>query len=163
MRLKYRIEILLPPRPMATWSAQQWHSNEEFTFRGNRWPDLRLEHGKLPLIVRVYYPVRGNCTLCHPQVLNGNYQVKLPEWDDATKQPSRNEGWQLDVDGVEVKACPAGVGGAASPFGAVVWSTMAPGVGFARLTNGSPAVAAASQRASSVGDEQQPRDAGGAH
>lgn len=90
--------------------------------------------------------------------------IKLNCQSETTRQsrPSRNEGWQLDVDGVEVKACPAGVGGAASPFGAVVWSTMAPGVGFARLTNGSPAAAAANQRESSVGDEQQLRDAGGA-
>lgn len=70
----------------------------------------------------------------------------------------------MDVDGAEVKACPAGVGGAASPFGAVVRSTMAPGVRFARLTNGSPAATAASQRASSAREEQQgkQRDAGGA-
>lgn len=52
---------------------------------------------------------------------------------------------------VEVKACPAGVGGAASPFGAVVWSTMAPGVGFARLTNGSPAATARRGRATAEG------------
>lgn len=93
-------------RTLTKWSAQQGRSNEEFTYKGNWWPDLRLGHGKLPLIVRVYYPVRGNCTLCHPQVLNGNYQVKLPEWDDATKQPSRNEGWQLDVDGWRLKLVP---------------------------------------------------------
>lgn len=41
--------------------------------------DLCVRHGKLPVIVEVYYLARGNCTLCHPQALNGNYQVKLPK------------------------------------------------------------------------------------
>lgn len=39
--------------------------------------DLLVHHGKVPVIVGVYYLARGNCTLCHPQALNGNYQVKL--------------------------------------------------------------------------------------
>lgn len=43
-----------------------------------------------------------------------------------------------------VKACPLGVGGAVSPFGAVEKSTMMPGIGFACLTNGSPAAIVAS-------------------
>lgn len=46
-----------------------------------------------------------------------------------------------------VKACPLGVGGAVSPFGLVERSTMAPGIRFACLTNGSPAAIVASARA----------------
>lgn len=52
--------------------------------------------------------------------------------------------------GEGVKACPPGVGGAASPFGAVERSTMTPGIRFACLTNGSPAVIVASARAPSI-------------
>lgn len=118
--------------------------------------------GRFAVIVGVYYPERGNCTLCHPQVLNGNYQVKLPKWDGVTKRPFRDEGWQLDVDGVGVKACPPGVGGAVSPFGAVVRSTMTAGIGFACLTNGSPAATVASERASSVNNGAEDGDAYGA-
>lgn len=67
-----------------------------------------------------------------------------------TKPPFRSGmtvrwGW-----GEGVKACPPGVGGAASPFGAVERSTMTPGIRFACLTNGSPAVIVASARAPSV-------------
>lgn len=53
-----------------------------------------------------------------------------------------------------VKACPPGVGGAVSPFGAVERSTMTPGIGFACLTNGSPAVIVASATALSVNNNR---------
>lgn len=46
-----------------------------------------------------------------------------------------------------VKACPLGVGGAGSPFGAVEKSTMTPEIRFTCLTNGSPAAIVASARA----------------
>lgn len=48
---------------------------------------------------------------------------------------------------VGVKACPPGVGGAVSSFGAAERSTMTPSIGFACLTNGSPAVMVAGSRA----------------
>lgn len=41
-----------------------------------------------------------------------------------------------------------------SPFGAVERSTMTPGIGFACLTNGSPAVIVASARALSVNNNR---------
>ncbi len=59
-----------------------------------------------------------------------------------------------DGDGVGVKACPPGVGGAVSPFGAVERNTMTSGIGFACLTNGSPAVIVASARALSVNNNR---------
>lgn len=65
--------------------------------------DLRLCHGKVPVIVEVYYLARGNCTLCHPQALNGNYQVKLTKWDVVTKPPFRDKGWQWAGDGWGLK------------------------------------------------------------
>lgn len=48
---------------------------------------------------------------------------------------------------VGVKACPPGVGGAVSSLGAAEWTTMTPSIGFACLTNGSPAVIVAGSRA----------------
>lgn len=48
---------------------------------------------------------------------------------------------------VGVKACPPGVGGAVSSFGAAERSTMTPSIRFACLTNGSPAVIVAGSRA----------------
>lgn len=108
---------------------------------------LRIRHGKVPVIVGVYYLARGNCTLCHPQALNGNYQVKLTKWDVVTKPPFRGEGWQWAGDGWGVKACPPGVGGAVSSLGAAEWTTMTPSIGFACLTNGSPAAIVAGSRA----------------
>lgn len=65
---------------------------------------LQIRHGKVPpVIVGVYYLARGNCTLCHPQALNGNYQVKLTKWDVVTKPPFRDEGWQWAGDGWGLK------------------------------------------------------------
>lgn len=48
---------------------------------------------------------------------------------------------------VGVKACPPGVGGAVSSLGAAEWTTMTPSIGFACLTNRSPAVIVAGSRA----------------
>lgn len=48
---------------------------------------------------------------------------------------------------VGVKACPLGVGGAVSSFGAAERSTMTPSIGFTCLTNGSPAAIVAGSRA----------------
>lgn len=69
----------------------------------DRQKGLRIRHGKVPVIVGVYYLARGNCTLCHPQALNGNYQVKLTKWDVVTKPPFRGEGWQWAGDGWGLK------------------------------------------------------------
>lgn len=59
------------------------------------------------------------------------------------------------------KACPPGVGGAVSPFGTVERNTMTPSIGFACLTNGSPAVMLASARAPSVNNNTEDGDANG--
>lgn len=60
---------------------------------------------------------------------------------------------------VGVKACPPGVGGAVSSFGATERSTMTPSIEFACLTNGSPAVIVAGSRAPLVNKKTADADA----